>query len=93
MSDVDGERLKSSSRNGEYFKRSIELDSFSSTACLIIYQKSVGDVGVVVWDCAIMLSKYFDHQNHLQPGLFKGLKGVELGSGTGLCGLTLSVLG
>lgn len=93
MCAVDGKRLKSFSRNGEYFRRSIDIDSLSNATCLVINQKSIGDVGVVVWDCAIMLSKYFDHQNKLSPGLYKGLQGVELGSGTGVCGLVLSLLG
>ncbi|XP_071972130.1 protein N-lysine methyltransferase METTL21D isoform X2 [Engystomops pustulosus] len=60
---------------------------------LEIRQLSSGDVGCVVWDAAIVLSKFLERQECAEPGLFKGRHVVELGSGTGIVGIMASTLG
>ena len=63
-----------------------------------ISQSSVGDVGCVVWDAAIVLTKF------LETPFFRSLYGtndqdlggkrvVELGSGTGVVGIQAACLG
>ena len=75
------------------FVREYELNSGKS---LKIHQYEVGDVGCVVWDAALALSKYietpklFDQAGNHQF-LCKNI--VELGAGTGLVGLVGASLG
>lgn len=64
------------------------------TTILRINQCSIGDVGCVVWDAAIVLSSYLESRdfkiNNLKSDYkskFKGKSVIELGSGTGLVGL------
>ncbi|KAL3891239.1 hypothetical protein ACJMK2_003502 [Sinanodonta woodiana] len=52
-----------------------------------INQSKIGDVGCVVWDAAIVLSKYLETDDFDGGKLLKGLKVIELGSGTGAVGL------
>ena len=46
---------------GETFVRVIEVQGSKSE--LKIHQSYIGDVGCVVWDAALVLSKYIDHVN------------------------------
>ncbi|KAL3891294.1 hypothetical protein ACJMK2_003556 [Sinanodonta woodiana] len=45
-----------------------------------INQSKIGDVGCVVWDAAIVLSKYLETDDFDGGKLLKGLKVIELGS-------------
>ncbi|CAI2350743.1 unnamed protein product [Caenorhabditis sp. 36 PRJEB53466] len=56
---------------------------------LKIYQEILTDVGGVIWDSALMTIHYF----FKNPKLFEGKKVLELGSGTGVCGIALAALG
>ncbi|XP_077123447.1 protein N-lysine methyltransferase METTL21D [Ranitomeya variabilis] len=62
-------------------------------AVLEIRQLSSGDVGCVVWDAAIVLSKFMERRESAEPGLFTGKAAVELGSGTGIVGIMAATLG
>ncbi|XP_073433817.1 protein N-lysine methyltransferase METTL21D isoform X1 [Dendrobates tinctorius] len=62
-------------------------------AVLEIRQLSSGDVGCVVWDAAIVLSKFMERRARAEPGLFTGKTAVELGSGTGIVGIMAATLG
>jgi predicted nicotinamide N-methyase len=67
------------------FTRELEIGSLAKT--IHIDQDIEGDTGVVVWDAAIVLAKYI--------GLCEINKKtvVELGSGTGVVGLSAAALG
>ncbi len=74
----------------EYFDRSLEINN----TVLTIKQSTIGDVGCVVWDAALVLLKF------LESDLFKSKHEtleqkhvIELGSGTGAVGLAASLLG
>ncbi|XP_077297923.1 protein N-lysine methyltransferase METTL21D-like [Arctopsyche grandis] len=61
---------------------------------LTLYQRLVGDVSCVVWDAAIVLSKYL--QLLIEPNgecSLIGRKVLELGAGVGCVGLTAATLG
>ena len=72
---------------------------------LNIYQSEVGDVGCVVWDAAIVLSKYFETEHFMNEicnnfninkdhnNVFQSKKVIELGAGTGIVGIQASTLG
>ncbi|XP_056403222.1 protein N-lysine methyltransferase METTL21D [Hyla sarda] len=60
---------------------------------LEIRQLSSGDVGCVVWDAAIVLSKFLERRESAEPGLFPGKYVLELGSGTGIVGIMAATLG
>ncbi|XP_076031470.1 protein N-lysine methyltransferase METTL21D-like [Oratosquilla oratoria] len=84
--------------NGAEFIRDIELESVNVT--LNIIQESVGDVGCVVWDAAIVLCKYLEvkcAKNRLackgDPLDLEGCSVLEVGAGTGAVGLTAAALG
>ncbi|KAG9481144.1 hypothetical protein GDO78_010412 [Eleutherodactylus coqui] len=62
-------------------------------ALLEIRQLSSGDVGCVVWDAAIVLSKFLERRERAESGLFAGRSVVELGSGTGIVGIMAATLG
>lgn len=78
----------------DYFVRDIEKNDGS---ILRMYQCSKGDVGCVVWDAAIVLSKYLEteqfcsSQSGVSTWFSKSI--IELGAGTGLVGLVASTLG
>ncbi|XP_046374633.2 protein N-lysine methyltransferase METTL21D-like [Haliotis rufescens] len=52
-----------------------------------ISQSEIGDVGCVVWDAAIVLSKYLETHDFDGGKSWMGKKVVELGAGTGVVGL------
>ncbi|CAO4374162.1 unnamed protein product [Caenorhabditis nigoni] len=56
---------------------------------LTIFQETVTDVGGVIWDSALMTIHYFFKHS----AKFEGKKVLEVGSGTGVCGIALAALG
>ncbi|XP_063803691.1 protein N-lysine methyltransferase METTL21D [Pseudophryne corroboree] len=60
---------------------------------LEIRQLSSGDVGCVVWDAAIVLSKFLERRECTEPGSLRGRSALELGSGTGIVGIMAATLG
>ncbi|KAK3576637.1 hypothetical protein CHS0354_023156 [Potamilus streckersoni] len=52
-----------------------------------INQSKIGDVGCVVWDAALVLSKYLETDDFDGGKMLEGMKVIELGSGTGAVGL------
>lgn len=76
----------------DYFVREIEKNNGS---VLRMYQCSKGDVGCVVWDAAIVLSKYLETQqfNNVDVSTWSAKNIIELGAGTGLVGLVAATLG
>ena len=80
---------ESKTKEDVYFQRQVSVDS--SDDVLIIDQKFECDVGCVVWDAALVLAKYLDFKTQ-QLGL-NSANVVELGSGTGFCGLMAATLG
>ncbi|XP_015122417.1 protein-lysine methyltransferase METTL21D [Diachasma alloeum] len=78
----------------DVFTRIFDVETEKKT--LTLYQYKVGDVSCVVWDAALVLAKYLDHQcNDKGPGenFLKGKKVLELGAGTGCVGMTAACLG
>ena len=73
----------------DYFTREI----LYSKGTLIIHQATIGDVGHVVWDAALVLSKYLDLYLSQNLDTTKITKVIELGSGTGLVGLVTATHG
>lgn len=73
------------------FIREFEIDVVNAT--LSLHQTIEGDVNCVVWDAAIVLSKYLEELYKKQNTYFKGLNVVELGAGVGCVGLTAACLG
>lgn len=77
-----------------HFVREIEKNNGS---VLKIYQYSTGDVGCVVWDAAIVLSKYLETEQfcHFRSGVstWSSKHMLELGAGTGVVGLMAASLG
>jgi len=55
--------------------------------------KWAGGVGSTIWDAGIVLARYFEHQVNEGSDCFEDVSILELGSGTGLCGLVLAHLG
>jgi predicted nicotinamide N-methyase len=49
--------------------------------------------GATVWPAAHVLSKYMEHRWPLKSGGMKGLRVIDLGSGTGAVGLVARILG
>ena len=60
---------------------------------LTIHQLQVGDVGCVVWDAALVLSKYLETQDFDCGKMLKDKQVLELGAGTGIVGLAAASLG
>merc|ERR1712179_100951 len=71
------------------FVREIELGEDDGAKVVQVDQKNEGDTGVVVWDAAIVLSKYLEN---IKDDL-RGKSAIELGSGTGAVGLCAGALG
>lgn len=57
---------------------------------LKVAQKPGHGIGSVVWDCAYVMCKYLE--SHLE-NKFRGRRVIELGSGTGLLGIMMALLG
>ncbi|XP_047145241.1 protein N-lysine methyltransferase METTL21D isoform X1 [Hydra vulgaris] len=75
--------------NEQYIDRVFDF-SFGE---LTISQATIGDVGCVVWDAAIVLAKYIDGPNFKEKHSLASSSILELGAGTGLVGLTAAALG
>ncbi|XP_062863666.1 protein-lysine methyltransferase METTL21D [Trichomycterus rosablanca] len=77
-----------------YFVREIEKNDGS---VIKVFQCSKGDVGCVVWDAAIVLSKYLETEQFNNPltgyNSWSSKSVMELGAGTGLVGLMAASLG
>lgn len=65
-----------------------EVEVFNTT--LKIHQATVGDVGCVVWDAAMVLAKYLAKKNGEN---LKSKRILELGAGTGVVGLCCCLAG
>lgn len=73
------------------FVREIER---SDESVLRVHQMETGDVGVVVWDAALVLLFYLDKENQRQGGAFlRGRTIVELGAGTGVISISAATRG
>lgn len=73
------------------FERPLECEN---DRILTIKQSYIGDVGCVVWDAAIVLSKYLESRSFKSRiGDLKGKRVIELGAGTGAVGLVAGVNG
>merc|ERR1712071_584680 len=70
----------------KYFYRDFQLASRDAT--LEFSQYTIGDVGCVVWDAALVLAGYFDRLSKSRS--FENANILELGSGTGCVGLVLA---
>lgn len=77
-----------------YFVRDIERNDGCTLNINQCYQ---GDVGCVVWDAAIVLSKYLETKHFHDPSsevnVWAGKSVVELGAGTGVVGLMAASMG
>lgn len=60
---------------------------------LNISQKTIGDVGCVVWDAALVLSQVLARSEAFSDVPWNEQLAVELGAGTGLVGLVAAMLG
>ncbi|XP_041465886.1 protein-lysine methyltransferase METTL21D-like [Lytechinus variegatus] len=75
----------------QLYPREIECEDGT---CLMIQQSYVGDVGCVVWDAALVLSKYLETEGFSRRfGELKSKRLLELGAGTGATGLVACKLG
>ncbi|XP_041361341.1 protein-lysine methyltransferase METTL21D-like [Gigantopelta aegis] len=72
------------------FVREIERNDGKT---LKINQSEIGDVGCVVWDAALVLTKYLETNDFQRGTAWKGKRVVELGAGTGVVGLYAASLG
>ncbi|XP_069495076.1 protein N-lysine methyltransferase METTL21D isoform X2 [Ambystoma mexicanum] len=75
------------------FQRELHLKDGSA---LLLEQRSLGDVGCVVWDAALVLAKFLETEafyNADSGHAFRGRSVLELGAGTGAVGLVAAVLG
>ena len=74
-----------------FFERLLECEN---NQVLTINQSYIGDVGCVVWDAALVLSKYLESNSFRSRfGDLKGSKVIELGAGTGAVGLVAAANG
>lgn len=82
------------SGNLKYFERKLEKNDGRT---LKLKQCYMGDVGCVVWDAAIVLSKYLETKQFYEPSsgvnVWSGRTVLELGAGTGVVGLMAATLG
>ena len=72
------------------FVREVEKNDDS---VLKIHQSEVGDVGCVVWDAALVLSKYLETADFENGQGLEGKSVIELGAGTGIVGLMAASFG
>lgn len=75
----------------ETFVRNFEINTLNIV--LEIQQKTVGDVSCVIWDAAIVLSKYIEILCNSDKNYLKNKQVVELGAGLGCSGLVASCFG
>jgi len=68
-----------------------EFESFGRT--IKILQDADGATGATVWDASLVLSKYIENTDDFPPGFFVNKKCIELGSGCGLVGIVIGLLG
>ena len=73
------------------FVREIDLETVDKV--VKISQEEIGDVGVVVWDAALVLLKYLEKSANESKINLKDKTVVELGAGTGCVGLVACALG
>jgi predicted nicotinamide N-methyase len=73
------------------FLREVKLDKVNKT--LLFYQNSVGNVSCVVWDAALVLTKYIEKRVSENEAWLKGLKVLELGAGLGCVGIAAACYG
>lgn len=73
------------------FVRNFEIESLNTT--LKMQQKTVGDVSCVIWDAAIVLSKYLEILCEANKDYLKNKTLIELGAGLGCLGLVASCFG
>jgi len=55
--------------------------------------KTLGSVGLTVWDSAIVLAKYLEVLERKTPGFFDGKRVIELGAGCSIPGIVAASLG
>lgn len=72
--------------------RKVELD-LDELITLSIGQSCFGGVGSVVWDGALVATKYFEKRYMQDRNAFRDKNILELGAGTGICSLALAVMG
>ncbi|KAK3287064.1 hypothetical protein CYMTET_5410 [Cymbomonas tetramitiformis] len=67
---------------------------------LVLEQRHRESVGAVVWEAALVLARYLEYcstsvypHTYLEPISCKGKRILELGAGTGLAGMSASILG
>ena len=58
-----------------------------------IHQLEIGDVGCVVWDAALVLSKYFETKDFDFGNQLCGKNIIEIGAGTGVVGIMAATFG
>jgi predicted nicotinamide N-methyase len=80
--DVGGQRI-------EILQR-FDLQATGLTALPDTHTESESRTGAVVWDASVVMTKYFEKNAH---ELVVGKRCLELGSGCGLVGIGLAVLG
>ncbi|KAK9503820.1 hypothetical protein O3M35_010295 [Rhynocoris fuscipes] len=73
------------------FLREVKLENIKKT--LLFYQNSVGNVSCVVWDAALVLTKYLEKRSGQYDSWLKGRKVIELGAGLGCVGVTAACYG
>eukprot|EP01132_Coremiostelium_polycephalum_P006714 gene6714-8323_t len=81
-------------RSWDYYERFNQsyLYPFKKDKIIEIKQTPLGPrIGSCVWDTSIVMSKYFELE--IGEEFLKGKRIIELGSGVGLLGITLSLLG
>ncbi|XP_041668101.1 protein-lysine methyltransferase METTL21D isoform X3 [Cheilinus undulatus] len=86
--------MAAETNENDYFVREIEKNDGCT---LKVKQCYLGDVGCVVWDAAIVLSKYLETKQFYEPSsgvnAWADRKVLELGAGTGVVGLMAATLG
>ena len=55
--------------------------------------KGNDDTGLAVWDGAVVLAKYIEHLEGQGQCIVRGRRVLELGCGTGLCGIACAMMG
>ncbi|XP_034531716.1 protein-lysine methyltransferase METTL21D [Notolabrus celidotus] len=86
--------MAADTNESHYFVREIDKNDGCT---LKVQQCYLGDVGCVVWDAAIVLSKYLETKQFNSPSsggnVWADSRVLELGAGTGAVGLMAAALG